>query len=398
MFCTTFAVGDLFDAEVDAIVSSEQTDFVLAGNPESISGQLWRRYGDLIQQELDEATKGKVLRGGTILDTSGGGDFARIFHAGFHEPDDWPGVPGGREEADYFEAVGSCIRQVLDSAKAQGLRSVAFPLIGCGLFGLDEKMLILQFLDAVETFDERLNEGESFNVWLVIRDHDQFNSIVGVFLALLLRHRSETIVVQIGPTGVPILDGFSGRLAQRSNEDWAKWQLCRFTEITLEIICYGLCRASNPPPTPESLFEEGIAATFGVVREYALKFATASGKGEAWGTDFFGSVLTSETSARALEALNTQRNNLAHGRKSLPIREIRELVVRGLQLNGWPNISHEDGELRIADWFPWVVASSATTGLGLFERWQKNAIRYLVPVSGEVFKVPRKTAEPPTAR
>jgi hypothetical protein len=35
----TLATGDIFDAEVDAIVSSEQTDFVLSGNPESLSGQ-----------------------------------------------------------------------------------------------------------------------------------------------------------------------------------------------------------------------------------------------------------------------------------------------------------------------------------------------------------------------
>ena len=36
----TFALGDLFEAEVDAIVSSEQTDFVLSGDPKSISGQI----------------------------------------------------------------------------------------------------------------------------------------------------------------------------------------------------------------------------------------------------------------------------------------------------------------------------------------------------------------------
>ena len=44
----TFALGDLFDAQVDAIVSSEQTDFVLSGNLELISGQIWHRYGDEI--------------------------------------------------------------------------------------------------------------------------------------------------------------------------------------------------------------------------------------------------------------------------------------------------------------------------------------------------------------
>src|SRR5262249_28086161 len=68
----TFAVGDLFDTGVDAIVSSEQTDFILSGNPESISGQIWKRYGAAIQNELDAATNGHVLPAGTVLDTSGG--------------------------------------------------------------------------------------------------------------------------------------------------------------------------------------------------------------------------------------------------------------------------------------------------------------------------------------
>ena len=130
----TFAVGDLFDAKVDAIVSSEQTDFILSRNPESLSGQIWNRYGDRVQHELDVATNGQVLRAGTVLDTSGGQDFVRIFHAGFHDPDDWLTTPvepgdsdnlsdasGGSRGADYFAAIGSCIAQVLDAAVAQKL-------------------------------------------------------------------------------------------------------------------------------------------------------------------------------------------------------------------------------------------------------------------------------------
>jgi hypothetical protein len=39
------AAGDIFDASVDAIVNSEQTDFVLSRNPDSVSGQIWNRYG-----------------------------------------------------------------------------------------------------------------------------------------------------------------------------------------------------------------------------------------------------------------------------------------------------------------------------------------------------------------
>lgn len=388
----TFAVGDLFDAKVDAIVNSEQTDFVLSGNPESISGQIWRRYGRSIQQELDEATDGEILRAGTVIATSGGKDFTRIFHAGFHEPEDWSDTPGGSQVADYFEVIGSCIRQVLALVSTQGLSSVAFPLIGCGRFGLDEKMLVLQFLDAIETLDHRLRDGEGLDVWLVIRDRGQFEFVVGKFLELLMGARREMIALQINRTGVPILDRFAACLARRSNEDWAKWQLCRFAEIAVEIMCFGLARATSPAQTPETLFEKERPPAFGDFRDRAVRFAVESPINvDAWGTKFFTSVLKDSAAAGTLEAVNAQRNKIAHGQKSLPLAEVEKLVFRSLQLDDWAKIADADGELQLADWIPWVVTSTETTGqTGLFERWQKNAIRYLVPETGEVFKVPRK--------
>jgi hypothetical protein len=56
-----------------------------------------------------------------------------------------------------------------------------------------------------------------------------------------------------------------------------------------------------------------------------------------------------------------------------------------LQLDAWEWISDADGELQLGDW-------SRADQIGLFERWQKNTIRYLVPKTGEVFKVPRKSS------
>ena len=43
----------------------------------------------------------RVLAGGpvTLIDTSGGQDFKRIFHAGFHDPDDWLTAPVALGEA-----------------------------------------------------------------------------------------------------------------------------------------------------------------------------------------------------------------------------------------------------------------------------------------------------------
>ena len=54
------ALGDLFAAPVEAIVNSEQTDFILSRSPDSISGQLNRRYGALVADDLARQTGGRV--------------------------------------------------------------------------------------------------------------------------------------------------------------------------------------------------------------------------------------------------------------------------------------------------------------------------------------------------
>jgi O-acetyl-ADP-ribose deacetylase (regulator of RNase III) len=398
------ASGDIFDASVDAIVNSEQTDFILSGNPKSLSGQIWKRFGNAVQQELDATTKRQVLGPGTVIDTSGGQKFRRIFHAGFHDPDDWPDRPSEAlgslgdaprdfRETNYFAAIGSCMAQILESAVAQKLNSVAFPLIGCGLFGLDVKMLILQFLNAIEELDDRLTDGEELHVWLVIRDRAQFESVAGTFLDLLMQARSRLVSVRVKPTGVSILDRFASRLLERTNEDWAKWQLCRYAEIAVEFMCYGLSRAICPPVMPESMFEERRAPTFGDFLKKAKEHAdTSKLDSSVWGACFFSSVLSDASCAGALDDINQQRNNLAHGRLSLSLAKIKQLVARGLQLESWERISETDGELRLTDWRPWVGTSPTQAGqIGLLERWQKNAMRYLVPETGETFKAPRNS-------
>jgi hypothetical protein len=51
-----------------------------------------------------------------------------------------------------------------------------------------------------------------------------------------------------------------------------------------------------------------------------------------------------------------------------------------------------DGEFLVTDLLLRVVASSAANGrAGLFERLQKNPIRYLIPETGELSEVLRRT-------
>jgi len=210
----------------------------------------------------------------------------------------------------------------------------------------------------------------------------------------LLQARSRMVSVRVQRIGVPILDRFAARLWQRTNEDWAKWQLCRYAEIAAEMICFGLSRATRPSTTPESLFEEGRAPTFGDFRSKAqILTATKMVDDSAWGAQFFTRVMQDDAAVRALEIINAQRNDLAHGRRSLSLVEIKKHVTKGLKLESWGRIPETHGEFKVLEWQPWARASSTESSqIGLFERWQKNALRYLVPETGEIFKVPRSPA------
>ena len=388
----TLAQGDIFDSATEAIVNSEQTDFILSPVISTISGQIRRRYGKEVQEQLDAATNMEILHAGTVIATSGGSDFRRIYHAGFHDPDDWPGEPGCSTFAEILETIGICVDQVLQMALEGGISSVAFPLIGCGLFEMDEEMLISQFLDSLHKCDKRMTGEQPLSVHLVIHSSGQMESVVCKLIDLLLASHSHTVAIGMSATGVPLLDRFVVGMGNRVEANWGKWQLCRFAEIALEVMCFGLCQAYNPPPAPETLFEEGLAASFGKVREHALRMANSYSKslGKVWGASFFAEVLTDSSAVRALGTLNEERNNLAHGRVTRPFDEIQSHVNHGLRLFEWERAQDRHGPFRTEEWQPWILAlSDNNNAIGLFERWQKSSIRYLVPETGEVFKTPR---------
>ena len=274
-------------------------------------------------------------------------------------------------------------------AVSDGVASVAFPLIGCGLVGIDERMLICQFLDSLHRCDKQLTNVQSLHVYLVIYDLVQTDSVVSQLIDLLLAYRSRVVLTELNTTSMPILDRFGASIREPSEESWAKWQLCRFAEITLEIMCFGLFQADDPPPVPESLFELQVSVSFGKIREHAMRLAKSrtGQSSEFWGNSFFSKLLTDSAVLEKFEILNAQRNNLAHGRTSLPITEIQRYVNEGLRLNEWVRIIDKYGPFQIDEWKPWIVASSEHNGaVGIFERWQKSCVRYLVPETGLVFK------------
>ncbi|QYM77814.1 macro domain-containing protein [Horticoccus luteus] len=389
----TIAHADVLEAPVEAIVNSEETGFRLARNPNSLSGQIRMRYGENVQAELDQITRGEVQRPGTVLVTGGGDDFKYIFHAGFHDPADWPGRPGCSDEADYFQAIRACVAETLRLAQARQVASLAFPLLGCGAFGLSVHLLLQQFLDTLDQYDLTLAEGAELQVWLVIRDEAQMREVIQQFIAFTLGDRCRTVSLVLPSTKVAPLDRFGAVLQRRHPEDWAKWQLCRYAEVALEIMCYGLSRAAKISD-PEEVLPEGEPATFGLVHEQARKAASADLDPTIWGARFFAGVISREDCAHALRSVRHERNNLAHGRKSISLGELETNCYVGLQLADWSRIPEMDGSLDLSQWKPWIVRrDSELTGApreGLLERCQESVLRYVIPETGEMFALPKR--------
>ncbi len=73
-----------------------------------------------------------------------------------------------------------------------------------------------------------------------------------------------------------------------------------------------------------------------------------------------------QAAAPALGTIIEQRNALAHGRQSLPLGEIKKLVMKGIGLESWEHIPEIDGELQLVDWQPWI-GSTGHKPVALFE-------------------------------
>jgi O-acetyl-ADP-ribose deacetylase (regulator of RNase III) len=112
--------GDITSAEVDAIVNAANTELKLGLG---VAGAIDLRGGPQIQEECD--AHGPVPLGGAAL-TSGGWLPARyVIHAAAMHPGE------GVSE----DSLRAATRASLELARAQEMRSIAFPAIGTGVGG-----------------------------------------------------------------------------------------------------------------------------------------------------------------------------------------------------------------------------------------------------------------------
>ncbi len=132
--------GDLLDAEVDAIVNAWNRNIVpwWLLLPRGVSGAIKKRAGYGPFREL--AKHGRMSLGTAVRTSAGKLPHKAIIHvAGIK-------LPWGASEQSIRDSVGNALR----IASENGLRSVAFPVIGAGCGGFDEDVALEIMLGALD--------------------------------------------------------------------------------------------------------------------------------------------------------------------------------------------------------------------------------------------------------
>jgi len=112
--------GDITDMDCDAIVNAANIDLVLGGG---VAGAIRRKGGPTIQEECSKI--GRIKVGETVITTGGNLKAKYVIHA--------VGPRFGEENED--NKLASATLNSLKLADRHGLRSVALPAIGTGIFG-----------------------------------------------------------------------------------------------------------------------------------------------------------------------------------------------------------------------------------------------------------------------
>ncbi len=128
--------GDITAVSADAIVNAANTELLLGSG---VAGAIQRRGGPAIQKACEE--HGPVALGEAALTTGGQLPARFVIHAAAMEP-------GGRVSEASLRAS---TRASLELARANGLRSIAFPALGTGVGGFSMQRCAELMLAEVRT-------------------------------------------------------------------------------------------------------------------------------------------------------------------------------------------------------------------------------------------------------
>jgi len=176
--------GDLTALAVDAVVFYARQDLQLGGG---FGSAIQSRGGAAIKKELDAI--GRVEVGGAVI-TSGGSLQARhIIHA----------CGPKFREADTEKKLRKCMESALEKARAAKLKTVAYPPMGSGFYGVPLDLTARVMLDVLRRFLETPSSIEE--VIICVMDDRELRAFRPQFEAMLApggsRHVPEQSAVAV---------------------------------------------------------------------------------------------------------------------------------------------------------------------------------------------------------
>jgi O-acetyl-ADP-ribose deacetylase (regulator of RNase III) len=159
--------GDITELEVDAFVFYATDDLALGSG---FGGMIGMRGGASIQKELDDLKPLPALQ--VVFSGAGKLKAEFILHAN---------GPKFRED-DIEEKLATTMVNCLEAAKEKGIKTLAFPAMGAGYYGVPAPVSAKVMLEALR---ESLRSGSSLSeVTICVLDGPQFKAFEAAFSAL----------------------------------------------------------------------------------------------------------------------------------------------------------------------------------------------------------------------
>jgi len=369
--------GDLFEVPVDSIVTPENTQFRIAlPGHHSVSGQLNMLYPQA-EEDLYAQTRGEEQPLGTVLETSGYGDYGRMYHLGHHSTDTWHvDELMESEQPDHLRVIRGGIADVLTRFMETDLTSVAFPLIGCGTFGLDPWLVAYEFFDEVTAHAAR-PEMHDKQVWLVVLEQQEYPKVLNAAIQALSDRQQSGVAWPPIQLGVDYIDRFEERNSKSRHPLWATWTLTRYTELVTGYLFYELCRVWPDPIAPRDVSEE-VRSSFGFIHAQLLQLAAKITSGStslpSWAHTIADTVAQDRKEQR-IQGIIEDRNHIAHGRRARGFYSIQDDLHAFLEETRLHDCV--DRMIPEPDLCPWTRLFD--DDVGVLDRWESNKWTYVVP-------------------
>ncbi len=368
--------GDILKQAEEAMVNSEQTDFILASHDNSISSKINSKFPET-QSDLHFQTGGEVFPPGTVLQTNCPNGKI-IFHAGFHAPSDWYNKDDTEDRlAEHMDRIQECIEIIIDQCIEKKVRSVGFPLIGCGIFGLPKEVFSSVFFESII---RKARGCESrLEVVLYVSKSSYIDTIARYGTQRMALHLNIGTPLLKPAGGHPLVSSLRNRVRKSSDEMSEERELLRFSEIALHVDMAVFAEHANFNKSRliEILKRPSVSLTFGNLLELIALITKEQKCDEPdWAADR-AEKLKNKRIRSAIGRLNADRNDFAHHAKPREINDIIEDVESVFGPTSlpqeWENFS---GNL-------WIKKFSR--GIGLLSSYtpEKNKVSWLIPETRE---------------